>query len=73
MGTGTAWIATNGRTIQGTWRKDSVTDPTRFFDADGHPVTLTIGQTFIQVVETGTKVTIRDGVVPAPRPGGAGS
>ena len=73
VGTGTAWIATNGRTIRGMWRKDSVTDPTRFFDADGRPVTLTVGQTFIQVVETGTKVTIRDGVVPVLRPGAAGS
>jgi hypothetical protein len=61
IGKGTAWIATNGRTIKGTWRKDAITKPTRFFDAAGKPVTLTVGQTFIQVLPTGSKVTIKDG------------
>ena len=64
IGTGKAWIATNGHTIKGTWRKDSMTKPTRFYDAAGKPVTLTIGQTFVQVMRTGTKVTIKDGKVP---------
>ncbi len=67
VGSGPAWIATNGRTIKGTWRKDSLQKPTRFFDADGEAVTLTVGQTFVQVMETGTKVTIKDGKRP-PRP-----
>jgi hypothetical protein len=67
IGSGRAWIATNGHTIKGTWRKDSLQKPTRFFDADGNPVTLTIGQTFVQVMQTGTKVTIKDGSGPKPR------
>jgi hypothetical protein len=61
VGSGRAWIATNGRTIKGTWRKDSVQEPTRFFDADENPVTLTVGQTFIQVMPRGSKVTVKDG------------
>ena len=61
IGGGTATISTNGRTIVGTWKKASETAPTRFFDADGQPVTLTIGQTFIQVVPRGTKVTYKAG------------
>jgi hypothetical protein len=65
IGRGTAWIATNGTTIKGTWRKASMTGPTRFFDADGKPVTLTVGQTFIQVMPRGSKITIKDGKVPA--------
>jgi Protein of unknown function (DUF3048) N-terminal domain/Protein of unknown function (DUF3048) C-terminal domain len=64
VGKGTAWIATNGRTIKGTWRKDAITKPTRFFDAAGNPVTLTVGQTFVQVLQTGSKVTIKDGKLP---------
>ncbi len=67
IGKGTAWVATNGKTIKGTWRKDSLTKPTRFFDSAGRVVTLTIGQTFVQVLQTGSKVLIKDGVVP-PRP-----
>lgn len=72
VGSGKAWISTNGRTIQGTWKKASLTAPTQFFDAAGEPVTLTVGQTFIQVMPLGSKVTIQDGSttppVPSPSP-----
>lgn len=64
IGSGVAWIATNGRTIKGTWRKKSLTAPTRFFDAAGHAVTLTAGQTFINVMPTGTAVKIVKGAPP---------
>jgi len=73
VGKGTAWIATNGRTVKGTWRKAGITKPTRFYDASGREVTLTVGQTFVQVLETGSVVTIRDGkrppAPPRPQPG----
>ncbi|MBA2701346.1 MAG: DUF3048 domain-containing protein [Chloroflexi bacterium] len=64
VGSGKATISTNGRTIQGTWRKADERAATRFFDADGRPVTLTIGQTFIQVVRRGSKATYTDGTDP---------
>ena len=77
VGTGQAWISTNGRTIHGTWKKASLTAPTQFFDAAGNPVTLTVGQTFIQVMPLGSTITIRDGsdTPPAPSasPGASGS
>ena len=38
IGHGKAWIATNGRTIKGTWRKNKINGPTKFFDADGNEV-----------------------------------
>jgi hypothetical protein len=66
VGSGTAWIATNGTTIKGTWKKASLTKPTRFFDAEGKQVTLTVGQTFVQVMQTGTKVMIKKGSPPPP-------
>ncbi len=73
VGKGTAWISTNGTTIKGTWRKDSLTKPTVFYDAKGKAVTLTVGQTFVNVMQTGTKVTITAGAPPPPRtPHGAG-
>ena len=39
------------------------------------PVTLTVGQTFVQVLPKGSKVTIKDGKVPAanPEPGTSAS
>ena len=61
VGSGPAWIATNGQVIVGTWRKESPSGPTLFFDKAGQPVTLTAGQTFIQVVPYGWGVTIVDG------------
>ena len=64
-GTGKAWIATNGKTIKGTWKKSKFNGKTRFFDKQGNPVTLTRGQTFVQVVPVGTNITIKDGTVPA--------
>ncbi len=70
VGKGTAWIATNGRTIKGTWRKASITEPTLFFGGDGKPVSLTIGQTFIQVMPVGTKITITAGAGPELPPRG---
>jgi len=66
-GSGTAYIFSNGKVTKGTWAKKSFTSPTRFFDKAGNPVTLTIGQTFVQVVQTGTKLTIVRGT---PAPGG---
>lgn len=77
VGSGKAWISTNGRTTVGTWKKSSQTGPTRFYDADGTPVTLTVGQTFIQVMPLGSKVTIKDGTPPGgaavPSPGPSGT
>ena len=68
-GKGTAWIATNGKAVKGTWKKDSMTGPTRLFTKDGKPVTLTAGQTFVQVVPIGTRLTIKNGEVPPPPAG----
>ena len=58
VGRGPAWIASNGVTIRGTWRKASVDAPTRFYDRDGREIVLTVGQTFIQVVPPGTPVRV---------------
>ncbi len=61
VGSGPAWIATNGRTIKGTWSKASLTAPTLFYGPDGQPVTLTAGQTFVQVIAYGYGFSIKDG------------
>jgi len=66
VGTGEAWIATNGRTIVGTWKKTSLAGPTRFYDRNGKAVALTVGQTFIQVMPVGSPVSIKDGPLPKP-------
>jgi hypothetical protein len=52
IGSGPAWVSTNGVTIQATWKKTSLTSPTQFFDRGGKPIPLTVGQTFVQVMKT---------------------
>jgi hypothetical protein len=64
VGKGTAWIATNGKTIKGSWRKKSETAPTKFYDKQGKEVVLTAGQTFIQVLPDASSVSIKDGKLP---------
>jgi DUF3048 family protein len=64
VGKGTAWIATNGRTVKGTWRKASRTAPTLLFGPDGNPITLAAGQTFVQVIDTEYSFEIKDGPAP---------
>ncbi len=69
IGTGVAYIATNGTTIKARWRKTSITGPTTFIDTAGNPIALTPGQTFIQVMPLGYGITIVPGTPPR-RPGG---
>jgi hypothetical protein len=66
IGSGKAWISTNGRTIVGTWKKGSQTKPTRFYDRAGNRITLTVGQTFIQVVPSRGDVSFEAGTEEPP-------
>ncbi len=61
IGSGTVWVSSNGVTVKGTWRKDSLTKPTRFFDSNDKPIALAPGQTFIQVLPIGSEVTFMKG------------
>jgi hypothetical protein len=61
VGSGEAWIATNGVTVKGTWRKASETAPTLLFGPDGEAITLTVGQTFVQVLALSYDFEIKDG------------
>jgi hypothetical protein len=70
IGSGPAWIATNGHTTKGTWRKKTTSGPTLFYDSKGHLVSLTVGQTFVNVITWGTPVSVHDGTPAPPRDGG---
>jgi hypothetical protein len=63
VGHGVAWIATNGQTVKGTWRKASEDAPTLLFGPDGKPFVLTAGQTFVQVLPLTYGLTVRDGSI----------
>lgn len=49
-GSGEAYVFQNGTVIKGTWKKNSVADQIRFYDASGNEIKLAPGQTFIEAV-----------------------
>ncbi len=61
VGSGPAWIATNGHTVKGTWKKTSTGGPTLFYSSSGQQLSLTVGQTFVNVLTWGTPVSVHDG------------
>jgi Protein of unknown function (DUF3048) N-terminal domain/Protein of unknown function (DUF3048) C-terminal domain len=66
IGSGTAWVSTNGVTVKGTWKKTSITAPTQFFDKDGNQIPLTVGQTFVQVMPKGSFIAFKKGSLTPP-------
>ena len=55
-GTGPALIFQNGNAIKGTWKKTG-SDRTRYYDASGKEVSFVAGETWVQLVETGSQIT----------------
>lgn len=57
IGKGEAEIYQNGDVITGTWEKTKATDRIRFFDSKGKEIKFVRGQTWIEVLPLGNKVT----------------
>ncbi len=57
IGTGEATVFRDGQVIQGTWKKDSGQARTEFLDADGQPIPLDRGSTWISVIPTDRDVS----------------
>jgi hypothetical protein len=59
QGSGTASIFSDGREIQGTWsRGPSMADIVQYKTAAGATITLTPGQTWVELLNTGTALTV---------------
>ena len=56
-GSGSGWFACGGQYIPITWSKDSATAPLRFSTADGQPLTLGVGKTYINIIGNNDPVT----------------
>jgi Protein of unknown function (DUF3048) N-terminal domain/Protein of unknown function (DUF3048) C-terminal domain len=57
VGSGDAWILSNGRITKGRWSKPSPTAVTRYTDAAGNPAKLAPGRTWVHFAPVGTPVT----------------
>lgn len=53
VGEGDVWVLTDGHLVGGRWKRDTLEEPTRFLDADGEPIALTPGQTWVALVPPG--------------------
>lgn len=53
VGEGDVWVFTNGTVVGGTWRKASVEAPTEYVDANGDPIKLTPGRTWVALPQPG--------------------
>ncbi|QQK08120.1 DUF3048 domain-containing protein [Miniphocaeibacter halophilus] len=56
IGKGSGKLITEGKVIDINWSKDTATDRTIFTNSDGEEILLNPGQTWIEVVETGTNI-----------------
>jgi len=54
VGTGEALVATGGRTLTATWTKNAAGEPVALTGADGQPVLLAPGNTWVELVPTRT-------------------
>lgn len=60
VGTGTGYLATNGKYINITWKKEAATSKTYFYDLEGNEIILNDGLTFIQVVPINENVSFTE-------------
>jgi hypothetical protein len=54
VGSGDAVVASGGKTLAARWQKDAQDTPLRLFAADGSPVTLAPGTTWVELVPNGS-------------------
>lgn len=59
VGQGEAYAFTGGKVTKGTWIKESLTAPTRYVDGEGRDILLNPGQTWIQVVPDGSRLSYK--------------
>ena len=59
VGSGKAQIFLDGKVIEGTWKKDSRTSRTYFFDSSGQKIKFNRGQTWIEIVHNDTPVSTK--------------
>lgn len=81
LGSGEAWVFSNGQLVRGTWTRADETTPTVYTDATGAPIALTPGRTWVELLPTGRAVDLVPGppvpptttTVPTTAPGRKGS
>jgi hypothetical protein len=58
VGSGEAWVFSDGRMVKGTWSRDDRSQVTKFLDANGQPIRLDPGRTWVEFVPNGQSVDV---------------
>jgi hypothetical protein len=67
VGTGDAWVFSNGQLVKGRWSKTSIQAPTQYTDAAGAPLALTPGRTWVELLPVGYRMPpVTPGTLPPP-------
>jgi hypothetical protein len=65
LGSGTAWLLSDGRWVEGTWSRGDRLEPIALTDSAGSEMTLTPGRTWVQLVRPGKGAVVPAGADPA--------
>jgi hypothetical protein len=66
VGTGPVWVFTDGKVTTGSWTRDANTEPIEFVTAEGAPIALAPGNTWIELADITDVEAGRVEVLPAP-------
>ena len=50
ISSGYGYYVTNGKALYVSWKKTSMTSPTRYYDAQGNEITINTGKTYVALV-----------------------
>lgn len=68
VGSGEVWVYRDGTLTIGTWERVDATSPWSLTDADGDPIALVPGQTWVELAEASTAADVPRGTDPASVP-----
>ena len=59
VGSGKVQVFTGGHEVDGTWKRAQISNVTGYYDAKGHVITMTPGQTWVELIWSGDPVTVK--------------
>ncbi len=58
VGTGKVQVFSAGREVVGTWKRSQISQVTTYYDSKGHVISMTPGQTWVELIWSGDPVTV---------------
>jgi hypothetical protein len=68
VGEGPVWVFSNGQVVEGRWKRDDIQFPIQYLNAQGDPIALQPGNTWIELADNAEVNEGRVVVLPATPP-----